>query len=51
MDKIIKEETKKLANMYLRGLITFEWLVNYICDEMTHDYLKSNNDINSLWNK
>jgi hypothetical protein len=41
----LKEKYTTLCKLYMRGLVTFDWLVNYLCDEATYQYIKSNNDI------
>jgi hypothetical protein len=44
-----REELVKLYDMYLRGLITFDQIVNIVCDEMTFEYLKYNNNIDNYF--
>lgn len=45
----IREALLVVGDMYLRGLVTFEWLANYICDEETYEQLKFNHDIYAHW--
>lgn len=44
-----REQLVKLYNMYLKGLVTFDQIVDIVCDEMTFEFLKYNNDIDTYF--
>jgi hypothetical protein len=39
----LTEKDKSLLNMYLRGLITFEYIINLITNEYLNEVLKREN--------
>jgi hypothetical protein len=43
MEELSTKQIETLYKMYLRGLITFTQIVNYICNDYTFRYLKFNN--------
>jgi hypothetical protein len=43
MEELTFKQTEILYKMYLRGLVTFSQIVNFICNDYTFRYLEFNN--------